>query len=235
MKYKAVFFDIDDTICISKETKSLVYERLYELIPRLKNVSRDKFLSAVRKHKDEYFRKIKTRGFNTFARADIWLETSKDLDLDLSVGEIKNLIDNYWKYSVDLIKLYPGACEILEYLKNKELIIAALTGGDFYSKSMKLIRLGVEDHFDYIFSTDMVQKDKVSGDIYKYALSFLKLEAKEVIMIGDKVGQDIEPAKRLGIDTIQALMRGDQPVYKEGIKKPDFTINKLSEIKEIIK
>ncbi|HQF36342.1 MAG TPA: HAD-IA family hydrolase [Candidatus Dojkabacteria bacterium] len=229
-----ILFDLDDTLCNSSHIREDVLKVMHESFKQFKQYSFEKFVANYRDSLKYYKQITQKKGFNTYSRISLWENLFESLNIHLSISEINKLIDIYWQETYTNISLYPNVKETLKKLFNKDYIIAIVSGGDFYSKSQKLIKLGIDRYFSYIFSTDLVQKDKQTGAIYKHVLKTLNLKGSECIMVGDTIDQDIEPANKLGITTIQVTTRGDKPVGKKGTEKPDYIINNIKEISSII-
>ncbi|MDD3647425.1 MAG: HAD family hydrolase [Candidatus Dojkabacteria bacterium] len=236
MKYKALLFDVDDTLCQTAGTKSKVFDRIYHNHEVFHKVAIDEYRKILLTARDKYFDKLVNKGFNTYARIEFWFDIAKQLDIRIPIVELSEIVVEYWKLTYETIIPYEGLVEMLETLrKMPDLIIATLTAGDYYSKTEKLITLGIEEYFDYNFVTELVQKPKTDTAIYQYVLNYLELQPNEVLMIGDKPHEDIAPPNKVGIDTIQVTIRGDFQVSENGLLKPDFTANHLDKIVNIVK
>ncbi|MBU0975916.1 MAG: HAD family hydrolase [Patescibacteria group bacterium] len=235
MKYKAVLFDVDDTLCKTAGTKGYVFDQLYRNHKIFHSVPIEKFRKILTESREKYFNKLISKGFNTYARIEFWFEIMKNLKIVVPVVELSEIVTEYWELTYEHVVPYPGLQEMLEELRKLDgIIIATLTAGDYYSKTEKLMKLGIEKYFDYNFVTELVQKPKTTGHIYQYVLDYLNLEPKEVLMVGDKPHEDIIPANKIGIDTVQVTIRGDFEVAAKGHAKPDFVTDNLKELIQII-
>ncbi len=63
---------------------------------------------------------------------------------------------------------------------------------------------------------------------------FSKFEAqhKRIVVIGDRISQDIIPAKKVGLETIWIPGPYYPGIYSMG--KPDYQVKKISELREIL-
>lgn len=235
MKPKAILFDIDDTLCNTAQTKDNVYSELYHTNKKFKKIGEEEFKSVLKRISKEYYSEMVDYGFNAYSRAFIWYKLTKELEIYLKVDEILKLADDYWELALKGLDLYERVESTLPELNKKGLLVATATAGDYHSKTHKLKKLGIDKYFKYNFTTELVQKPKATGEIFRYIMSYLELEPKEIIMVGDKVTEDILPANKLGITTVQAMMRGDQEVGRVGDEKADFVINNFGEILNIVK
>jgi len=201
-RYKMILFDLDDTLTNTTSTKEEVFKNLYQDIRELKQISIEKYLTAVKECREKYFNKLIHKGFNTYARIEFWMNVMKNLNIELSINSYTNIVNKYWEYSIKAIKLNPRVLNTLRTLSKKSMLLSIATEGDFISKVSKLINLKIEKFFKYLFTTEIVQEPKNTGKLFKYILDFTKIEPSKIIMVGDKLSEDIIPAKKLGIKTV---------------------------------
>lgn len=99
------------------------------------------------------------------------------------VGDLDQLVSNYRKlfYEIFLTKqnvLMPGAKEILEKAKERQLIIALTSGGHAKAKLIEILKLHkMYGYFSVIVSSDEVSLGKPAPDVYLEALSELGQKA----------------------------------------------------------
>ena len=135
-------------------------------------------------------------------------------------------------YRTELEELYEEAPGVIKALAQKyELgIIANQLGG----LKERLEAFGLLQYFKYIISSWDVQIMKPDIRIFEYALGKANCSTQEACMIGDRLDNDILPAKSLGMKTVW-IKRGfgalQKPLSKS--EEPDYTINKLSQLLEI--
>ncbi len=125
------------------------------------------------------------------------------------------------------IALVPGARELLQELKNSHHL-AVVTLGKPGRQLKKMEKAGLDPTF---FCKIYVTEERNKKVYYEALKKELSVHPKDVLVCGDKVEVDLEPAKALGFTTVH-LKRG-RGVHSKGA--PDFTITKLSQLKDIIK
>ena len=135
-------------------------------------------------------------------------------------------------YRHELEKLYEDAPNVLHVLSNKyELgVIANQTDG----LRERLERFGILRYFTYVVSSWDVQVMKPDVRLYEYALAAAKCLPHEAVMIGDRIDNDIAPAKSIGMKTVwikQGFGRLQTPWSEQDT--PDRTIEQLSELLNI--
>ena len=125
-------------------------------------------------------------------------------------------------------RLYPGVKQMLEELRKsyKIGIIASQPKG----LDDRIKALGIYDLLDAIFGSADIGLDKPDLAFYQYAIDKTGCDPKRAIMIGDRVDNDMFPAKTLGMSTIRVM----QGIFSNGIatlkeQVPDEVIEKIAD------
>ncbi len=136
-------------------------------------------------------------------------------------------------YRHELEELYPEAIEVLEKLsKSYKLgIIANQSDG----LTQRLEEWGILQYFSLIISSWDCQVMKPDKKIFEIALEKAGCEPCEAVMVGDRLDNDIYPAKQIGMKTvwIKQGFGGMQPIETDAYI-PDLELNSLSEILDCI-
>ncbi len=135
-------------------------------------------------------------------------------------------------YRTELEELYEEAPTVIKALTQKyELGIIA---NQLDGLKERLEAFGLIKYFKYIISSWDVQVMKPDIRIFEYALAKANCKPRNACMIGDRLDNDILPAKSLGMKTVW-IKRGfgalQKPLSKS--EEPDYTINNLSQLLEI--
>lgn len=103
--------------------------------------------------------------------------------------------------------------EILRALRRDGVKIVITT--DMYLDKATIIKIleKNEIEYDYLFISGNIGLTKKSGNLYKYVLDNLGLEASKLMHIGNDSIKDIQNAAKLGIKTIQ-IEKGEHEVKK---------------------
>jgi HAD superfamily hydrolase (TIGR01549 family) len=130
---------------------------------------------------------------------------------------------------------------VLKYLKEKGKILGVISNGRQFDVNNAAKWYGIYGYFDFIITSEKVGVEKPNEKIFKHALSIVKKPPEKVVYVGDNPKKDIESAKKLGMKAILFVppkkFRKEMPWRKYRIKisvKPDATIRKISQLKEII-
>ena len=135
-------------------------------------------------------------------------------------------------YRTELEELYEDATAVIKALTQKyELGIIA---NQLDGLKERLEAFALLQYFKYIISSWDVQVMKPDIRIFEYALDKANCKPQEACMIGDRLDNDILPAKSLGMKTVWikqgfgALQKPESPA-----EEADYTIEKLPELLEI--
>jgi putative hydrolase of the HAD superfamily len=118
---------------------------------------------------------------------------------------------------------YPDVPKTIISLRESGYKVCAASQGKALKQWDKLIRLGLHNLFHEVFVTN-----KKSKKFFKSILKKLKLKPQEVVMVGDNIKRDIEPAKELGIITI--LIVREHPE-----KRAKYSIKSMGELPKLIR
>ena len=136
-------------------------------------------------------------------------------------------------WRTDLETLYPQTKEILEQLGQEyELGIIA---NQLPGLEERLKDFGILDYFSTIFSSAEFGLAKPDPAIFSLALQKTNCLPQQAIMIGDRLDNDIVPAKRIGMKTIwikQGFSRLAQVKNLE--ERADWTVEKLTDVLPIL-
>ena len=99
----------------------------------------------------------------------------------------------------------------------------------------RLAAWGLLPYFEVVISSADVGVAKPSHDIFRLALERAGCPAAECVMVGDRLDNDIRPAKALGMRTVwvrSGLARYQEPSLGDGAA--DWQVDTLTEILEIL-
>lgn len=136
------------------------------------------------------------------------------------------------RWPTELEELYPGVKEILKSLsaKYKLGIIANQVAGT----QERIDNWGIGKYFEVVVASAEAGCAKPDLKIFNLALVQAKSNPENAIMIGDRLDNDIAPAKKLGMKTVwvrQGFAKY-QSVHNDS-EKPDYIIDNISDILNI--
>ena len=142
-----------------------------------------------------------------------------------TVEGIGRMLEDYYFYEV-LLK--PGAKEILEFLKSKNIKMAAATSSPRTHIEKALSRNGLLGYIDKIYTTGEVGVSKHSPDIYNLAADFLKTKSEETLVFEDSL-YALKTAKEAGFVTVGVFDEKGESNQAELENQADLYLKKLDD------
>jgi len=130
------------------------------------------------------------------------------------------------------LRMFPGAHETLDRLKQLGVRLALVTNGGAEAQRAKVVRFALEHRFDHIQIEGEHGFGKPEEQAYSHALASLGVEASETWMVGDNLEWEVVAPQRLGIfaiwyDGYGVGLPPDSPI------RPDRIIRALPELLRI--
>jgi putative hydrolase of the HAD superfamily len=129
------------------------------------------------------------------------------------------------------LRMFPGAHEALDRLKELGVKLALITNGAAAPQRRKVERFALAHRFDHIQIEGEHGFGKPEEQAYRHALAALGVDASDAWMVGDNLEWEVVAPQRLGIYAIWYDGHGvglpaDSPI------RPDRIIRSLSELLE---
>lgn len=136
-------------------------------------------------------------------------------------------------WHTDLEQLYPQTTECLASLYKRYSI--GVIANQVQGTRERLLRLGILSYIDLLAASDEVGSAKPDPQIFSYALRQAGISAQYAVMIGDRIDNDIRPAKALGFQTIwiRQGLGGLCPPCCEA-ERPDGVVSSLDELETLL-
>jgi putative hydrolase of the HAD superfamily len=121
------------------------------------------------------------------------------------IGELDR--DNFFEVAYEhfaeagVWQLYPDVLETLAQLRGR-VPLAVVSNFDGRLR-MILEQLGISKFFSYVFVSSELGADKPHPEIFRRALKFMKLEAREVLHVGDDAERDWRAAEAAGLSVFR--------------------------------
>lgn len=230
MKYRNLFFDLDDTLWAFSKNANDTFEEVY--------------------HKyefDRYFDSF-THFYTLYQKrnTELWVEygngqiTKEDLNRQRfffplqSVGVedeslAKRFSDDFFAIIPSKSRLMPHAQEVLEYLVPKYNLYI-LSNGFRELQSHKMRSAGIDKYFKKVVLSEDLGVMKPWPEIFHFALSATQSELRESLMIGDSWDADIVGANGVGMHQVfyNAAGRTELPF------RPTYVVNDLKELVHLL-
>ncbi|HBN39097.1 MAG TPA: HAD family hydrolase [Ruminococcaceae bacterium] len=137
------------------------------------------------------------------------------------------------KWDNDLEYLYDDTSFVLSELSKKYNI--GIIANQSLGTEQRLEKMGILNYIDLVVASAEEGIAKPNPDIFRIALSKAQCDAQSSVMIGDRIDNDIVPAKAVGMRTIwikQGFAQYQEP--KNDFEKADFAVNELSQLLKIL-
>lgn len=103
-----------------------------------------------------------------------------------------------------MANLYPGVKELLQFLKEKNILLSIYTGKGREASLLTLKKLEIYDFFDLIITGSDVKDHKPSPEGIEIFLDKYSLDKERVLMVGDAPA-DIKAARAAGVQVASAV------------------------------
>ncbi|MFL2665039.1 MAG: HAD family hydrolase [Dehalococcoidia bacterium] len=164
----------------------------------------------------------------------IWLLSNKNIKLSSKIE--KQFYDNEKERNKkrDFFEPQKDIFKILRSLKNKKYVLGIVANQPVSSiKIMK--QIGLLDFFSNKYVSDSVNLYKPDENFFLHVCKNINANPFESIMIGDRIDNDIVPAKKLGMKTIR-LITGRYKIQnpRNNSEEADFNITNINQIEKIV-
>ena len=231
MAFRAVFFDLDDTLypyppCNEAGKRAALEaarERGYEF-------DREEFEAFYQRGRRETKRELPGEAasherFLYFEHA-LYEHTGTACP-----GDAHALGSAYWEGYVEQMNLFEGVPETLDQLRDAGLDVAIVTNLTTHVQLRKLDALDLGDQVDLLVTSEQVGREKPHAAMFTVPLAELGLRADEVLMVGDDPGADVEGANAVGIET--ALFNCEESGFDDP-REPDHRLDSFDDLLGVV-
>lgn len=218
MKFKAIIFDLDDTLINRNHAVTEIFKLFYNKY-YLKNDIHDIDLMMndfIKLDKKYYGKDEKDKIFKNII---LKYPLNQSINIDNINSFWNNNFPNCFKPDIKTIQL-------LNTL-SKSHKIALVTNGTSLRQSQKLINSNLKKHFEVIIISEEVDVSKPNAEIFKKALNKLELSSEKCLYVGDHLINDIQGSQNAGL---KSCWYNPNNIINKTKIKPDFVITNLEEL-----
>lgn len=136
------------------------------------------------------------------------------------------------RWNHELERLYEGTEELLQKLRERYRL--GVIANQPENARQRLEQFGVLKYFDHLTISGEIGFSKPSPTIFRETIRMTGASAEKCFMVGDKLTNDIAPAKKLGFHTVWVKQEyGGMNRITDESMKPDFTVDSISALPEI--
>ena len=230
MKYKSLFFDLDDTLWDTAHNNKICLEEIYDdyhfgrYYP-----SFEVFFDFYMPHNLQLWAKYRRHAIDRRTLiTERFLHVLRPMGIDDETFAWR-VNDDFIQRTATKTKIIEGAIDLLEYLFPKYRLFI-LSNGFREIQSRKMQNAGLAPYFERIILSEDVSIQKPHRKIFDYALKNTNSRRSESLMTGDSLEADIEGAQNACIDQVWFNPYGETP--KE--PPPTYTVQSLMEIKRFL-
>jgi putative hydrolase of the HAD superfamily len=195
-----IFFDLDHTLWDFEKNSALTFEKI--LPENNVNVDVVDFLKVYVPSNLAFWKLFREEKITKEALRYQRLKSVFDaLGFEVCDQMIYRLADQYILHLSSFNYLFPGAIEILEYLKPRYKL-HIITNGFQEVQDKKLRNSKIDTFFEHIINSEMAGVKKPNPIIFRLALGNAKVNAEKALMIGDNLEADILGAQAVGYRTL---------------------------------
>ena len=146
--------------------------------------------------------------------------------------EQRRAVESAVRYAKELEVLYPGVPEMLRTLSRKFRL--GIIANQSEGTEKRLSDWSIRDHFSVVLASAELGLSKPDSRIFGAAISRAGCAPEGVLMVGDRLDNDIGPARSQGCLTMRVLQgfsRFQTP--RRAAEIPDFTISSIRELRGI--
>lgn len=135
-------------------------------------------------------------------------------------------------WSFERERLYEGTEEVLRRLHERYRL--GVIANQPENARQRLLQFGVLQYFDHLTISGEIGYSKPSPTIFRETLRIIGTAAEKCVMAGDKLTNDIVPAKKLGFRTVWVKQEyGGMNRITDESMSPDFTVDSITGLPEI--
>jgi putative hydrolase of the HAD superfamily len=237
---KLVGFDLDD--CLFDSTGLSERARIKGLDAMLNlglKIEREKAVRIIKEIVKEY-------GSNSSKHYNYFIRRLNQMDENIEFISyndrykyIAAAVMAYHEEKVNSIELYNDVEFCLKRLHELSIKTAIITDGIPIKQYEKILRLEIDKLVDLVVISDEIGIKKPNPELFDYCLRKFGVKGYETIYIGDRIDKDIIPANMNNLYSVYLHRGGKYDNYKQvletqGDAKPDYEINNLNELFNII-
>ncbi len=145
-------------------------------------------------------------------------------------------LNSYLKVKDTLVEPYPDVVSVLKKLDKNGIVPIIVTDAPKTKAYQRLLAMEIESYFRFVVGFEDTGNGKKTGLPLILALQKLRKEVpnlvnSEILMVGDSIERDLEPAKKLGLKT--ALSKYGQ-IGAQTSESIDYELNAIGDLLEIV-
>jgi putative hydrolase of the HAD superfamily len=246
---RAIFFDLDDTLCAYWEASKIGMRLAFEAHGPA-DYSADEMIQHWASSFREFSPTLKKTGwYSGYLSKGEPTRTEQMrltlLRLGIDDAALAQVLSQAYMVERDrALRLFDDSEEVLTRLKGR-YPLGLITNGPADIQRMEIATLGIERFFDHIFIEGEMGEGKPNASVFARAVKAVEREPHEMLFVGNSFAHDVAPALAYGWRAIWVRRPTDvPPSYGPGTVKPeeapaggpspDATIGRLTELLDLL-
>lgn len=195
-RYKAILFDLDQTLTMTLKAFQKAYRSASEQFPDEYRADNEEEFEDLRKLLYLILRteRAEKEAFYPIFCQKWGIRSAPPTELEYEIQWRTKQCEN--------MELFPWSIDVLTYLKQKGFRMALVTNGWTRFQRMKLEKINISDFFEEILISQEVGIDKPNPAIFRMAADRLGLSVSDCLFVGDDPKIDISGARAAGMDCL---------------------------------
>ncbi|EGQ8009345.1 HAD-IA family hydrolase [Vibrio parahaemolyticus] len=235
---KAIFFDMDETLCGTSQADKAAGQKfaawIQQTYPQVSDPQAflQRYLQGVYKKLNAEFPQLVAllpdeNAFRCGLIQTILAENCIHIDAE-QAQQAQHYFDSA---RMGAFTFFPGVKEMLTDLR-KHYKLVVITNGPIFSQHPKLKATQMDEWVDHIIVGGEEPEEKPAASIFQKALNLVDVKPEEALHIGDSLAADIAGANNMGILSVWVNATGASNPTEI---TPNFEIRETVELKEILK
>ncbi len=198
MKYKAIFFDLDNTLYDYKSTHTIALEETLEAVQSDTKIPISDLSDSYNKNRKSIHREL--HGFGSSHSRLLYLQRMLE-DCELGYAHLLRYHSIYWDTFIENVKAFDGVEELFRKISGK-IKVGIITDLTAEIQFRKLISMKLLDKIDVIVTSEEAGNEKPHPYIFHLAERKMKISKDHAVYFGDDFEKDVLGATTFGMDCI---------------------------------
>lgn len=197
--WKAVIFDIDDTLYSYRKADAPAMGVAAEYVRRELGVEQEVFLPLYERCMREQLRR-RPESAGCHSRAIRFQMVLERLGKPLYHAAVLN--DLYWNSFLDVMEPFPCMLSFLQQLRERGVRTGVCSDMTADWQLKKLHRLGALEALDFVVTSEEAGVEKPHPDIFRLSACKAGCRVEECLFIGDNLNKDVRGARSAGMSAL---------------------------------
>jgi len=231
VRYRGILFDLFGTLLSFRDAADTVHRLAQAVREELPGISFDRFLEAARAA-SAAIEKERADSHREFSSVERFRRTLLVLGLPDDLGVAERLCKAHMRGLAEAAELPPGYRDLIATLAARYRL-GLVSNFDHGPTAREILaRLGLTPFLSPIVISEEFGWRKPRREIFVHALERIGLPAEAVLFVGDTPADDIDGARRAGLDA--AWVRAGREHFPAELCAPTFVIDDLRALGEML-